>query len=102
MFEVDKEILELRFNMQKVKSLEMMHKISLMSELSNSRGMLSIVLLEGLFSVGLFNTNTETSVKGKKAEEIFLKILEEEGFTNLNAVIIGKLQEDMGFLFLTN
>ena len=102
MFTVDNDILDLRFNMQKIKSLELMHKISLMSELSNSRGMLSIVLLEGLFTIGLFNTTTETAVKGKKAVEIFYSVIEEEGFTNVNAAIIGKLQEDMGFLFLTS
>ncbi|GGP07275.1 segregation and condensation protein B [Oceanobacillus neutriphilus] len=99
MFEVDGDTLDLRFNMQKIKTLEVMHKISLMSELSNSRGMLSFYLMEGLFTVGLFNATQEKTVAGKKAQEIFNKLLDEEGYNNLNAIIVGKLQEDLGFLF---
>lgn len=99
MFEVDGDTLELRFNMQKIKTLEVMHKISLMSELSNSRGMLSFYLMEGLFTVGLFNTTQEKTVAGKKAQDIFNKLLDEEGYNNLNAIVVGKLQEDLGFLF---
>lgn len=102
MFEVDGDNLELRFNMQKIKTLESMHKISLMAELSHSRGMLSFHLMEGLFTVGLYNTTQETSVKGKKAQDIFNSLLEEQGYANMNAVIVGKLQEDLGFLFQQN
>lgn len=99
MFEVDGDTLELRFNMQKIKTLEVMHKISLMSELSNSRGMLSFFLMEGLFTVGLFNVTQEKTVAGKKAQDIFNKLLDEEGYNGLNAIVVGKLQEDLGFLF---
>lgn len=102
MFEVDGDTLELRFNMQKVKTLETMHRVSLMAELSQSRGMLSFALLEGLFTVALYNVTEEQNVKGKKAQDVFERLLEAEGYANLNAVTIGKLQEDLGFLFLQN
>lgn len=99
MFEVENETLELRFNMQKVKTLETMQGISLMSEIGKTRGMLSLQLMEGLFSVGLYNKTQEQNVKGKKALEIFEGLLSSTGYGDLNAVIITKLQEDMGFLF---
>ncbi|QBX91074.1 hypothetical protein PHGAL3_0035 [Phage Altai3] len=99
MFEVDGDVLELRFNLQKIKNLENLYKISLMSELSQSKGILSFHLMEGLFSVGLYNATQEQPVRGKKAQEIFEKLLEEHGYGDLNAVIVSKLQEDLGFLF---
>lgn len=99
MFEVEGDTLELRFNMQKVKTIEAMQKISLMSELSQSRGLLSFHLLEALFVNGLFNKTQEKNVAGKKAQEIYNDILGQEGYGNLNAIVIGKLEEDLGFLF---
>jgi len=102
MFTVENEVLELRFNMQKVKTLENMYGISLMAELSKNRGMLSFHLMEGLFSVGLYNKTQEQTVKGQKALDVFASLLESEGYATLNAVIVGKLQEDLGFLFRGN
>lgn len=99
MFEVDGDVLELRFNMQKVKMFESLYKVSLMSELSQSRGMLSFHLMEGLFGVGLYNNTSETTVKGKKSQVIFNKLIESEGYSDLNAAIVNKIQEDLGFLF---
>lgn len=99
MFEVDGDVLELRFNLQKIKNLENLYKISLMSELARNNGILSFHLMEGLFSVGLYNVTQEQPVRGKKAQEIFEKLLEEHGYGDLNAVIVSKLQEDLGFLF---
>lgn len=102
MFEVEKDVLELRFNMQKVKTLENMYGISLMAELSKNRGMLSFHLMEGLFSVALYNKTQEQTVKGQKAMDIFESLLKEQGYANMNAIIVTKLQEDMGFLFQGN
>lgn len=99
MFEVDGDSMDLRFNMQKVKTLENLYKISLMAELSQSQGMLSFHLMEGLFAVGLYNTTQEIAVKGRKAQDIFKTLLEEEGYADLNAAIVNKIQEDLGFLF---
>lgn len=99
MFEVDGDVLELRFNMQKIKNLENMYKVSIMAELSHGKGILSFHLMEGLFTVGLYNVTQEMAVKGKKAQEIFEALLKEQGFGNINAAIVNKLQEDLGFLF---
>ncbi|WP_422122932.1 segregation and condensation protein B [Planococcus sp. X10-3] len=102
MFEVEKDVLDLRFNMQKVKTLESMQGVSLMGELRSSGGLLSLQVLEGLFAVGLYNTTQDQAVKGKKAVEIYNSLMESEGYSNIVAVTIGKLQEDMGFLFRNN
>lgn len=102
MFEVENEVLELRFNMQKVKTLENMYGISIMAEISKNRGMMSFHLMEGLFSVALYNVTTEQNVKGKKAIDVFNSLMQETGYADLNAVILGKLQADMGFLFLNS
>ncbi|GIO27725.1 segregation and condensation protein B [Ornithinibacillus bavariensis] len=99
MFVVDGDNLELRFNMNKIKTVETMHKVSMMSELSQSQGILSFSLLEALFTVGLYNTTKETTIAGKKAQDIFESLLKEEGYGNINAAVVGKLQEDLGFLF---
>lgn len=99
MFVVDGDNLELRFNMNKVKTVEAMLKISIMAELRNTQGVLSFQVLEALFSVGLFNTSKETTVAGKKAQDIFETLLREEGYNDIAAAIVTKLQEDLGFLF---
>lgn len=102
MFEVENEVLELRFNKQKLKTIETMYGISLMGELRKNGAMLPYHILEGIFTVTLFNTTTEQNVKGEKAVKIFDSLLEDSGYANVNAVTIGKLQEDMGFLFRGN
>lgn len=102
MFTVDNDELVLKFNMQKIKTLETMYGISLMSELSKNRGMLSFALLEGLFNVALYNETQEKTVKGQKASEICEALMREVGYADLNASVVSKLQEDMGFLFRAN
>lgn len=99
MFKVKEDVLDLRFNAQKVKTVEAMQGISLMSELHKNRGLLSFQLLEGLFSVALYNQTQEQNVNGQKAIDIFNELLNENGYADMNAVIVSKLQEDMGFLF---
>lgn len=99
MFEVDGDTLELRFNMQKIKGVEAMLKVSIMNELRNTQGMLSFQVLEALFTVGLFNTTQEKTVAGKKAQDIFESLLREEGYEHVAAAVVTKLQDDLGFLF---
>ena len=99
MFKVKEDVLDLRFNAQKVKTVEAMQGVSLMSELHKNRGLLSFQLLEGLFSVSLYNQTQEQNVNGQKAIDIFNELLNENGYADMNAVIVSKLQEDMGFLF---
>ena len=99
MFEVDGNTLELRYNTQKLKTVEAMLKISVMNELRNTQGMLSIHVLEGLFVTGLFDVTEEKAINGKKAQDIFETLLREESYENLCAAVVTKLQEDLGFMF---
>lgn len=99
MFEVDGDKLDLRFNMNKIKTVEAMHKISIMNELRNTQGLLSFHLLEALFTVGLYNVTQEQNVNGKKAQDVFETLLRNEGYETVAAAVVTKLQEDMGFLF---
>lgn len=102
MYEIGNEVLELRFNKQKIKNLESALGISLMSEISTRRGMLSLSTLEGMFAVGLYNVTTEQNVVGKKASEYFDKLIEDIGYVDLTSTAVVKLQKDMGFLFQSN
>lgn len=99
MFEVDGDKLDLRFNMNKIKTVEAMHKVSVMNELRNTQGLLSFNVLEALFTVGLYNTTQEQAVNGKKAQDIFETLLRNEGYESVAAAVVTKLQEDLGFLF---
>lgn len=99
MFQVDNDNLELRFNMQKIKGVETMLKVSIMNELRNTQGLLSFQVLESLFVAGVYNTSQETTVAGKKAQDIFESLLRSEGYENLCAAVVTKLQEDLGFMF---
>ncbi|MBU5594917.1 segregation and condensation protein B [Amphibacillus sp. MSJ-3] len=99
MFEVDGNTLDLRFNTQKIKNVEALLKISVMNELRNTQGLLSFHVLEGLFVIGLFDATEEKAVNGKKAQDIFESLLRSEGYENICAAVVTKLQEDLGFLF---
>lgn len=99
LFEVDGQFYTLKFNMQKVKTIERMLSVSFVAEIANSNGMLSFSMLEALFSVGLYDVNDEKTVKGKKAQDIFNSLIENEGYTAVMEVVIGKIEEDLGFLF---
>ncbi|WP_040929067.1 hypothetical protein [Nosocomiicoccus massiliensis] len=59
--------LDLRLTTGKVKNLERLLDISLMSELRKSTGMLSFSLLEGLFSIGLIDVQEDKPIHGKKS-----------------------------------
>lgn len=99
LFEIDGQFYTLKFNMQKVKTIERMLGVSFVAEIANSNGMLSFSMLEALFSVGLYDVNDEKAVKGKKAQDIYNSLIENEGYTAVMEVVIGKIEEDLGFLF---
>lgn len=99
MFEVDGNTLELRYNTQKIKTVEAMLKISIMNELRNTQGLLSFHVLESLFAVGLFDVTEEKAINGKKAQDIYETLLRSEGYENICAAVVTKLQEDLGFMF---
>lgn len=93
----------LRFNQKKIQQVEAGLKISLMSEIQNTSGALSLTVLQTLFTVGLAETSDEDGkykqVHGKKAEDIYNQILENNGYQDVSAVVLQKLYDDMGFLF---
>lgn len=99
MFNVDGNTLELRYNTQKIKNTEALLKISVMNELRNTQGLLSFHILESLFVIGLFDVTEEKAVNGKKAQDIYESLLRSEGYENICAAVVTKLQEDLGFMF---
>lgn len=102
LFEVDGNYYTLKFNMNKIKQIETMLNISFMDELQKSNGVISFRLLEALFAVGLYDVNEEKAIKGQKALNIYEQLLKDVGFSNVIAVTIGKVQEDLAFLFPEN
>lgn len=99
LFEVDGQFYTLKLNMQKVKMIEKMLGVSFVAEIANNSGMLSFSMLEALFAVGLYDLQDEKAVKGKKATDIYEKLLEEVGYSDVMQVVVGKIEEDLGFLF---
>lgn len=99
LFEVDGQFYTLKLNMQKVKTIERMLGVSFVAEIANSNGMLSFSMLEALFAVGLYDTQDEKAVKGKKATDIYEQLLKDVGYSDVMQVVVGKVEEDLGFLF---
>ncbi|MFP7202215.1 segregation and condensation protein B [Lysinibacillus halotolerans] len=99
MFEVNGVNYTLKFNKQKLKTIETAKNISVVSEIKKSEGILPYQLLETLFSLTLVEEATNEVVKQSKAQEMFEKVVEENGLITTSMAIVEKLQEDMGFLF---
>lgn len=99
LFELDNEVYTLKLNMTKVKGIERMLGVSFVAEVINSGGMLSFNMLDAIFSTCLYDTKEEKAVKGKKAIDIYNKIIEDIGYTDVMEVVVGKIEEDLGFLF---
>lgn len=89
----------LKFNTQKLKTIEMVAKKSVVGEIANNNGILQMQTLEAVFSLALIEETTNEVVKQKKAAKMFEGILEEHGFFTVNNMVIEKLQEDLGFMF---
>ncbi len=100
LFELDGNFYTLKFNMNKIKTVERALGISFMNEMQ--RGTLSFILLEALFAVGLYDTVEEKAIKGKKASGIYETLIRDVGIADVIAVTYAKLEEDLGFLFQGN
>ncbi|GGD03712.1 segregation and condensation protein B [Enterococcus wangshanyuanii] len=98
-FEVDGVIYELRFNFTKIKTIEKMTGRSVNAEAIKNDGVLSLQMMETLFSFGLVEAKGLKAVPQKKAIKMFEPFIEENGALTVNNLIVDKLQEDMGFLF---
>lgn len=99
MFEVDGVVYTLKFNTQKLKTIETVTKTSVMGEIVKNNGALPYGLLESLFSFSLVEEKTNEVVPQKQATEMFEKVVQENGLMTTNAAIIEKFQKDMGFMF---
>lgn len=98
-FDVDGVIYELRYNTQKIKTIELVTKKSISAEVVQNNGVLSLQMMEALFSFGLVQSKDLKAVKQKKAAEMFEPFIQENGALTVNNFIIEKLQKDAGFLF---
>jgi hypothetical protein len=98
-FEVNGVIYELRFNYRKIKTIELATGKSVSAEIVNNNGVLSLQMMESLFSFGLVEAKGLKAVPQKKATEMFEPFLEENGALTVNGLIVEKVQGDCGFLF---
>lgn len=101
LFELNGNYYTLKFNMHKVEQIEQALGISFMGEIIGSNGVLSFRLLRHIFAVGLY-TKDEKPIMGQKAQEIYEQLLRDIGYANLSAIAVGKIQEDLAFLFPEN
>lgn len=99
MFEVNDTVYTLKYNKQKVKTIELVTKTSIVSEVTKNNGIMPYATLEALFSLALIEESTNTPVKQKQAVEMFENVVEENGLISTNMAIVEKLQDDMGFMF---
>ena len=99
MFTVNDTTYTLKFNKQKIKTIETVTKTSIIAEINKGQGLLPMQTLETLFSFALVEEATNESVKQSKAVEMFDKVVEENGLLTVNMAVIEKLQEDVGFMF---
>lgn len=99
MFTVDGTVYTLKYNKQKLKTIELVTKTSVIGEMAKNNGVLPYPVLESLFSLALVEESTNSVVKQKDAENMFETVIEENGLITVNAAIVQKLQDDMGFMF---
>lgn len=99
MFTIDDVVYALKFNKRKQMIIETQTGKSLMSEFSQTNGLVSLGTLQALFTTGLVEESENKPVKGQKAIDIFEKVLDNNGYQSLVMAVVNKFTEDMGFLF---
>lgn len=99
MFTVNDTTYTLKYNEQKLKTIELVTKTSIIGEIHKGNGILPYATLEALFSLALVEEATNIPVKQKEATEIFKNVVMENGLITVNMAIVEKLQDDMGFMF---
>lgn len=102
LFELNGNYYTLKINMNKVEQIEATLGISFMSEIIKSNGILSIHLLRHIFAISLYDATEEKAVKGRKAQDIFEQLMKDVGYADVSAITVGKIQEDLAFLFPEN
>ena len=99
MFTVNDVVYTLKYNKQKLKTIELVTKTSIVGEVTKNNGIMPYATLESLFSLALVEESTNEVVKQSEAIKIFDKIVDENGLISVNMTIVEKLQEDLGFMF---
>lgn len=99
LFEVNGVVYTLKYNKQKVKTIELVTKTSIVGEVTKHNGIMPYAVNEALFSLALVDVKTNTPVKQSEAIEMFEKVVDENGLISVNMAIVEKLQEDLAFLF---
>ena len=99
MFVVNGVTYTLKFNKQKLKTIETVTKTSIVGEVAKNNGIMQYATLESLFSFALVEEATNEPVKQSKAVELFDKVVDENGLITVNVAIVEKLQDDLGFMF---
>ena len=99
MFTVNGVTYTLKYNVKKVKIIEMATKTSLIADMARGNGVLPLQTLETAFTHALVEEVTNNVVKPSEAQEMFEKVLEENGYITLNTAIVEKIQSDLGFMF---
>jgi len=99
MFTVNDVVYTLKYNKQKLKTIELVTKTSIVGEVTKNNGIMPYATLESLFSLALVEESTNEVVKQSKAVEMFDKIVDENGLITVNMAIVEKLQDDLGFMF---
>ena len=99
MFTVNGVTYTLKYNVKKVKIIEMATKTSLIADMARGNGVLPLQTLETAFTHALVEEVTNNAVKPSEAQEMFEKVLEENGYITLNTAIVEKIQSDLGFMF---
>jgi hypothetical protein len=99
MFTINDVVYTLKYNKQKIKTIELVTKTSIVGEVTKNNGIMPYSTLESLFSLALVEENTNEVVKQSEAIEIFDKVVDQNGLITVNMAIVEKLQDDMGFMF---
>lgn len=99
MFEIEGKQYELKYNINRIKTIEQVTGDSIMATLQKNKGMLSLQDLCIMFAYGLKELGSEFFMPPKKGMEYAEKLVESEGYVALNMAVIEKLQEDCPFFF---
>lgn len=98
-FVIKKRNYRLKFNMRRIQMAEQMVKASTLAILAGSNGMLGIQELMIYFAVGLQELGGDY-IKLNKGAKYAEELIQEEGYSVINMLVIEALQRDCGFLFL--
>lgn len=101
MFEHKGKKYELVFNIGRIKLVENQMKTSVMADIVETNGTLSLSSLEAYFAYCLKEAGSNDFVPREKAVEIAEALMEEKGYIAVNNMVVTKLTKDMPFLFRT-